>query len=114
MAFEKYFNTSFLQKNPTIIQVLTHYDNDKIDKKDEQFSRKEVSIFIKDNVKTGNIGVLRSLLTTLIFKFLDTNNDKAISHAEIDNYLQKEYKITLDEFQNNDVKTACKILDQAG
>ena len=114
MGFAKFLNTEFLTKNPKVSQVLSNYDSDVIDKKDGKFSKKEVSIFIKDSARPIFTRVFgENFLTKLLFKEMNYDKDDYISMEEIDTYLQKEFKLTLNDLIDKDTKTACKILDEA-
>ena len=104
MGFATFLKTEFLAKNPSVRQVLSDYDNDKLDKKDYKFSKKEVSIFIKDAANpffTAFLGP--KFLTKLLFKEINTNKDDYISMKEIDDYLQTEFKMTLNDLIDKDV-----------
>ena len=109
-----FLNTEFLTKNPKIREVLTNYDSNTIDKKDCKFSKKEVSIFIKDAARPFFTRVFgTNFLTKLLFKEMNYDKDEYISMKEIDDYLQKEFKMTLNDLLDKDVKTTCRILDEA-
>ncbi len=114
MEFAKFLKNEFLTQNPMVRQVLSKYDSDTLDKKDGKFSKKEVSIFIKDAANpffTSFLGP--KFLTKLLFKEMNTDKDDYISMKEIDDYLQTEFKMTLNDLIDKDVQTACTMLDKA-
>ena len=44
---------------------------------------------------------------------MNTNKDDYISMKEIDDYLQTEFKMTLNDLIDKDVQTVCTMLDKA-
>lgn len=115
MLYENFFKQSFLRQNLKINTILQNYDGNGVGEKDGKFSKEEVSVFIKESViPLGTFIFGKKTLTNYMFKLMDTNNDDYITQKEIDEYLQRDFKLKLDELRDKDVVTACRMLDAAG
>ena len=111
MKLESFFKKSFLTENPTIETVLTRYDSDRIDKRDNMYSKEEVSLFIDESIiPIGS--VLNKLLTKSVFKMIDFNKDEYITIKEIDDFLIKDYEIKLEDIQNKNALDVCRLIDE--
>ena len=100
-------------QNPTIEAVLNHYDSDVIDKKDDRFSKKEVSLFIDQSViSIGTFLFGNKFLTNSVFKMIDANKDDYIAIQELDEFLKKDYDMSLDSIKNKKALEVCEMVDQ--
>lgn len=111
MKLESFFKKSFLTENPTIETVLTRYDSDRIDKRDNKYSKEEVSLFIDESIiPIGSI--FNKFLTKSVFKMIDSDKDEYITIKEIDEFLIKDYEIKLEDIQNKNALDVCHLIDE--
>ncbi len=111
MKLESFFKKSFLTENPTIETVLTRYDSDRIDKRDDKYSKEEVSLFIDESIiPIGSI--FNKFLTKSVFKMIDSDKDEYITIKEIDEFLIKDYEIKLEDIQNKNALDVCHLIDE--
>lgn len=113
MKLAQFFKRDFLNQNPTIKDVLEHYDSDVIDKKNGRYSKKEVSLFIDQSVVAwGTFLFGNRTLTNSVFKMIDKDKNNEITIEEIEDFLEKDYDLKLESIINKRVLEACDLVDQ--
>ena len=112
MKLSSCFKSTYLKENPTIDEILTKYDYEN-GKSDGLYSKREVSVFVEDSVVGFGRAILgKNKIADWVFKAMDENADEYISIQEIDNYLKKDFGITLDSFKPRKLQNACDTLDK--